>query len=125
MVSVKRKKKNNFSLKKEGQALVEFVIILPIFLMLFLGVIDFGKIFYNKIILESTINDVISLNENNMSEEEIKEKLDLKDMNLIINEDTSYKEISLAKEIEIITPGLNLILNNPYKLEVKRSIIND
>ena len=125
MVSVKRKKKNNFSLKKEGQALVEFVIILPIFLMLFLGVIDFGKIFYNKIILESTINDVISLNENNMSEEEIKEKLNLEDMNLIINEDTSYKEISLAKEIEIITPGLNLILNNPYKLEVKRSIIND
>ncbi len=125
MVSVKRKKKNNFSLKKEGQALVEFVIILPIFLMLFLGVIDFGKIFYNKIILESTINDIISLNENNMSEEEIKEKLNLEDMNLIINEDTSYKEISLAKEIEIITPGLNLILNNPYKLEVKRSIIND
>ena len=60
-----------------------------------------------------------------MSEEEIKEKLNLEDMNLVINEDTSYKEISLAKEIEIITPGLNLILNNPYKLEVKRSIIND
>ena len=112
-------------MKKKGQALVEFIIILPIFLMLFLGVIDLGKIFYNKIILESAINDVVSLYQDGKSEEEIKNKLDLDDSKLEINDDGSYKEIKIEKEVEIITPGLNLVLNSPYKLEIKRSIIND
>ena len=112
-------------MKKKGQALVEFIIILPIFLMLFLGVIDLGKIFYNKIILESAINDVVSLYQEGKSADEIKKELDLDDSKLEMNRDGKYREISLEKEIEIITPGLNLVLNSPYKLEIKRSIIND
>ncbi len=112
-------------MEKKGQALVEFIIILPIFLMLFLGVIDLGKIFYNKIILESAINDVVSLYQEGKSADEIKKELDLDDSKLEMNRDGKYREISLEKEIEIITPGLNLVLNSPYKLEIKRSIIND
>ncbi len=112
-------------MRKKGQALVEFIIILPIFLMLFLGVIDLGKIFYNKIILENAINDVISLYQDGKSMEEIKDKLELDDSKLEIKNASKYKEITLEKEIEIITPGLNLVLNSPYKLEIKRSIIND
>ena len=37
---------------KKGQALVEFIIILPIVLLMFLGIIDLGRIMYTKIILE-------------------------------------------------------------------------
>ena len=33
--------------KEEGQALVEFALILPIFLLLVVAIIDFGWIFYN------------------------------------------------------------------------------
>ena len=46
---------------KKGQALVEFVIILPIFLFLLLGVIDVGRIMYTKVNLENTISDVVDM----------------------------------------------------------------
>ena len=48
-------------LDKKGQALIEFVLILPILIMLIFAVIDFGNIFVNKNELESTlgmINDI-------------------------------------------------------------------
>ena len=35
--------------KEEGQAVVEFALILPILILLIFGMIDFGWLFYNKI----------------------------------------------------------------------------
>ena len=44
--------------------------------------------------------------------------IDLKDVD-------KYTEIKITKSINIITPGLNLILGNPYKIIVERVIPND
>lgn len=114
-------------MNKKGQALVEFIIILPIFMMLVLGVIDIGKVLYSKIILEDKISDAITLYQDGKDLNEIKSKLNMVSdkMDLSMKEDEQYIVFSLSKDIEIITPGLNFIFNNPYNLEVKRSIIND
>ena len=40
----------------------------------------------------------------------------------IANDNNEYIEFKLIKEVEIITPGLNLILDNPYKLDIKRVV---
>ena len=45
----------------KGQALVEFIIILPVALLLVLGVIDFGNIIYKKYTLENDLNTVVDL----------------------------------------------------------------
>ena len=37
---------------KKGQALVEFVVIMPIFIMLLISIIDLGNIIYKKYHLE-------------------------------------------------------------------------
>lgn len=112
-------------MNKKGQALVEFVIILPIFMMLVLGVIDIGKILYSKIILEEQISDVISLYESGKEKEEIVAKLEIDaDTSLEILNDEEYISFNLTKSIDIITPGLNFVFNNPYQLEVTRSIDN-
>ncbi len=110
---------------KKGQALVEFVIIMPIFMMMILGTIDMGKIFYTKIILEGQISDVISWYQDGKSEGEINNKLKQDEMLLEIKEDSEYATFNLVKKVDIITPGLNLIFDNPYNLEVSRSINND
>jgi len=112
-------------MKKKGQALVEFVLILPIFLMLLLSTIDIGKIFYTKIILEDKMSEIIDYNTKN--EEEIISKLKLNDdkIELKIAEDNEYLNYQISKKIDIITPGLNLIFKNPYNLTVKRSILNE
>ena len=47
---------------KKGQALIEFVIILPIFVFMILAVIDLGKILYFGNILESKMDNVITMN---------------------------------------------------------------
>ena len=113
-------------MKKHGQALVEFIIILPIFLLLVFGIFDIGKILYNKIILEQQISEVITLYQKGKDPEEIKTNLDLnKDVTLNVESDNDYLNFNLTKEVDIITPGLNLIFNNPYELKITRSILNE
>ena len=109
-------------MNKKGQALVEFIIILPIFLILVLGVVDLGNILYQKTMLEGNMNDVISLYERGVSNEEILDEMELKNTELEIVEDQEYIRIHLLKEVDLITPGLNLVLDNPYQLDVSRSI---
>jgi len=106
---------------KKGQALVEFIIILPIFLVLVLGVVDLGQILYQKNVLESEMTDVITMYDSGKTKEEIESKLALKKDDITLKIENE-KEFSLVKDIDIITPGLNLIMGSPYKLEVSRVI---
>ena len=112
-------------MKKKGQALVEFILILPIFLMLLLSTIDIGKIFYTKIILEDKMSDIIDYDLTNEEEIISKFKLEEDKIELKIVEDNEYLNYKKKKKIDIITPGLNLIFKNPYNLTVTRSIKNE
>lgn len=109
--------------KKRGQALVEFIIILPIFIFMLLSIIDIGKIIYFQNQLESELNHVIELYRNDKSYDEIQKELSLQDENIILeikNENNQKLTFYLKKNVEIITPGLNLIFNNPHSVEVNR-----
>lgn len=112
-------------MKKKGQALVEFILILPIFLMLLLSTIDIGKIFYTKIILEDKMSDIIDYDLTNEEEIISKFKLEEDKIELKIVEDNEYLNYEIKKKVDIITPGLNLIFKNPYNLTVTRSIKNE
>lgn len=104
----------------KGQALVEFILILPVILAILLVIIDLGKIFNEKNILENTSIDIIELYKNGKSIDEIKNKY--RDINITTNIDNNYLTLKLKKEIEIITPGLNIVLDNPYPIEVERVV---
>ena len=107
----------------KGQALVEFILILPVILAILLVIIDLGKIFNEKNTLENTSIDIIELYKNGKSIDEIKNKYNDIEINTSI--DNNYLTINLKKEIEIITPGLNLVLDNPYLIEVERVVYYD
>ena len=112
-------------LNKKGQALVEFIIILPIFVMMLLCIIYIGKIIFFQNRLEGKMEDVITLYKNENTYDYILKELqkDDKDLKLeIANDNNEYIEFKLIKEVEIITPGLNLILGNPHDLDVKRVV---
>jgi len=113
-------------MNKRGQALVEFIIILPIFLLLVLGVIDMGNIIISRIEMEKDLSEIVSLYQNDIEVSDISKKLNLNDdKTLEIKENDEFLEILLVKKINIITPGLNLILKNPYNLKISRSVLND
>lgn len=114
-------------MNRKGQALVEFVIILPIFIFILLATIDIGKILYFSNQLENKLDDIISMYQNNEDYKEIQKNLnkDLKKTSLKIKKDDKYIEFRITKSIDIITPGLNLIFNNPYRVSSKRVIYSE
>ena len=104
----------------KGQALVEFILILPVILAILLVIIDLGRIFNEKNTLENTSIDIIELYKNGKSIDEIKNKYN--DISITTNIEDNYLTLKLKKEIEIITPGLNIVLDNPYIIEVERVV---
>ena len=91
-------------MNRKGQALVEFILVFPLLLLVLFAIIDFGLIINKKNELENKSVDIVTLLKNGKSIEEIK---------IIISED-----------VNVMTPGLNLVLGNPYRVEVERNIPN-
>lgn len=114
---------------RKAQALIEFVLILPILIMLLFGIIDFGNIFVTKSNLENRINDAYMVLKsstdastlyndivsavNQGSEKDIKVELSFDSENHLV-------KVVLKKDIKTITPGLNLILGYPYTVKTER-----
>ena len=112
-------------INKRGQALVEFVLILPIFILLVFAFIDVGRIILCKNHLENSMTSVTMLVNEDKDINEIKSFLNKDkeyDINISINED-EYINITLTTKLSLITPGMKKILNPNIKVE--RSIINE
>lgn len=120
VIALMRIRKNRTGkVKKRGQALVEFIIILPVAVMLVLMIVDFGRIMYFKTTLESTVSDAIILYNKGNNLDEIKEKLDNQDIEI------SSNKLSAKKSIDIVAPGLNLLFDNPYTIVASRVLNYD
>ncbi len=103
-----------------GQALVEFVIILPVLLLLIFALIDFGRIIVCRNHLEGVMSEI-----SNLTEEEIPTYLN-KDKDYKITYSVKvddYRNITLSTKLDLITPGLKSVLSNPYIVKVERSIV--
>ena len=112
-------KRNN-----KGQALVEFVILLPIIIIILFIVIDFAFVFYNKNSLEGVMEEVSLYQQNGKSYDEIKEILDT-DTTIKYNYQGDKLEIVLTKKVDLITPFASSILSDPYKITTKRVLFNE
>jgi len=113
-------------LKNKGQALVEFVLILPVLLLLLFAFFDVSRIFIGKNHLENVMNEVSKLVIANKTEEEISDYLKKDDYQISISmSKNKYINIKLKTSLDLITPGLKQILNDPYIIEVERSIIHE
>lgn len=102
-------------MNKKGQALVEFIIILPILIFILLAIIDYGMISYNKSKMENILNDVSVMLKNDELVDEINRFVSSNDndMKLNIKYEDKYINLKLSKKYNYLTPGLNKI----FKLE--------
>jgi len=107
-------------MNRKGQALVEFVLILPIFLFLVFVVYDFGMIYSSKNRLENNSSDIIYLFKNGKSLEEIKKLYP--DCNIMISNDQEYYKVLIESSVNLITPGFNRLFGEPYVINVERYI---
>ncbi len=105
---------------KHGQALIEFILVLPILLLIVFAFVDFARIIVCQNHLEGVMNEVSVLDNNEIS-------------NYLQNDDEyhitydikmeEYRIITLTTKLDLITPGLKNILHNPYVVKVERSIV--
>lgn len=106
-------------MNKRGQALVEFIIVLPVFILLIFGFIDFGKIIYVKNEISNILPDVKEMYEKGKDNEDIKNfvKKNNKDNVLEITKDETLVTFKVYRKMSLITPGLGIVMDNPYKVE--------
>lgn len=109
-------------MNRKGQALVEFVLILPIFILMLFAIVDFGMILSKKNELENISVDVTAMIKNSDNIDDIKNLYP--NVKINISSDDKYTKIIISDDVDIMTPGLNRILGNPYNIKVERTIPN-
>lgn len=108
-------------MNEKGQALVEFIMIMPVFLFLLVALIDFGNIFHQKYKLENDLDIVVDLY-NEQKYEEINSYITKNKLNVSYAPEDEYTKIELTKRVNIMTPGLNLIFKDPYYITTERYV---
>ena len=122
MLKVTKQEKGTALKKNSGQALVEFVIILPIFLMILFVIIDFSNIYFEKNKLENDTKDIITYIKSGKDIKTIEKKLNI---DIDIKDKNNTKEINISKKVNLITPFSNLVVDDPYEIKTKRVILNE
>lgn len=106
----------------KGQALIEFVIILPIFLIILMYIIDYTRVSYEKYKLETDMNLVIKLYEDKNTQQ-LNEYLNEKNLKINYNTINNLTTIKLSKQTKYNMPLLNSILGT--NIETSRIIYNE
>lgn len=109
---------------KKGQALVEFIILLPIILILLFTTIDVFNLINKKNDLETKVSDQINLfTAKKITLSDLQNSFDKKcDVKIVENDD--YIEIYVSKSHNWISPITGLILGKE-KINIKRVIPNE
>lgn len=109
---------------KRGQALIEFILIIPVLVLFILGMFDIGNIIYKKYQLENNLDYIVDLYRVSKNIE-LQKYINSENITMDTTEDTEYTTITISKKITIITPGLSKILGSPYSITTDRVIINE
>ena len=97
-------------MNKKGQALIEFLLVLPILIIILLLVVDLGRLMimrnHLETVLTSVDKDTIEIND--------------KEYKITLNKKDNY--IYLKSCIDVYTPGLSKILGSPACVETSKEI---
>ena len=110
-------------MNRKGQALVEFVIIMPIFIFIALAIFDIGNIIMKKYELENDVETVASFYEEK-KEAEISAYVTKIDAKLKYDNKDSYNEITLSKKVSIFTPIVRQIMGKSYEISAHRTVVS-
>lgn len=111
-------------MNRKGQALVEFVLILPVFILILFTVVDFGNILYSKISMENDSTDIVMMLKNGNDISDIKTSYD--DLDIVVsNYKDNYLKVDIRKKIRLFNPLLHKVLGNPCVVDVERIVLDE
>ncbi len=105
----------------KGQALVEFVIILPILLLILISIMDFGNILYKKYSLENDLDVVVDMYNSN-DYDSINDYVNNNNIEINYSDKDNLLVINIKKDINVLSPILRAIMGKNYEIDVSRSI---
>ena len=104
-------------MSKKGQALVEFVLVFPIFLIIICTIIELGSINYQKLKLEDDLETIVSMY---LKDEDTTNYAKEKSIKMNVDSENDKVKIELAKNVKIVTPVLKSIYSGNYELKTER-----
>lgn len=105
----------------KGQALVEFVIILPILLLILLSIMDFGNILYKKYAFENDLDVIVDMY-NSDAYDDINDYVNDNNIEINYSDKDNLLVINIKKDINVFSPIIRAILGKNYQINVSRSI---
>lgn len=105
----------------KGQALIEFILILPVVLLLLTSIFDVGNIIINKYQIQDNLDEIVKLYENDNSSK-IENIISKEKINVTYEQKEDYTVFNVSKTLKLTTPGLDKILGNPYIISLKRNV---
>lgn len=106
-----------------GQALIEFILIVPVLVILILGIFDVGNIIYKKYQLENDLDYIVDLYQDNKIND-INNYISKQKITMNDNKTSEYTTITITKNVSYVTPGASKILGSSYKISTSRTIKN-
>ena len=105
-------------MENKGQALVEFVLILPLVLLILMYVVDASKIISYKTDLETDMNVIVNMYQSN--KEQLDDYVTINNIEISFQNNQDLTTIIIKKQTRYTMPLLNKILGN--KIQTKRVI---
>ena len=105
----------------KGQALIEFIIILPIFLLLIISLVDFGNIFIKKNSLENDIDTIVSLYKEDKTDD-IKDYALKNNLDVAISNDNNFKKFTIKKKVKLTSPLLIVPFGEYYDITTEKDV---
>ena len=107
-------------MNKKGQALVEFILILPVLLLILMAMIDIGNIFLTKYELENNLETVTEMYKNN-DENNLNTFLTKENLTLNKEKTNAMTTLTLKQTVQINAPLLNNILGKNYEISSSKT----
>jgi len=114
---------------KQGQALVELALVLPILIMLIMGTIEFGRIFHSYLLITNAAREgaragIVGLDDTAIRTrvKDVSVSLALADSQISIEpiQNSRVRGVPLTIQVDysinLITPVLDVVLPNPFPL---------
>ena len=108
-------------MNRRGQALVEFILVIPILVFFIMCMVDFFFFFIKKHALEGDLDYVIELYKDNKQEliEQYKTK---ENIDVSIKSVEGYATIVVSRSVKINTPFITIAIENPFVIKTSRVI---
>lgn len=108
-------------MNKKGQALVEFILVLPILLLIVISMIDIGNIFLKKFDLNNDLETATTLYENG-DITKLNNYLEEENINLSEESKDDMITLTLSQKVSISTPVIQQLLGSDYEIKTSKTI---